>query len=212
MSVEQMSTSFAPEKHGFRFVNNFAIEKSEFGLGAGKLHFGLCGGMCLAALRRYRQETPVPPAAVPPAPGAALFRELFLCQTETLLPTIWGRFLRWQVRPDKPFLSGRYNIGFSTREQWRRKLRPRLNNGEPAILGLVRAKGVDDDPSQNHQVLAIGYRWDAGAEDLTLALYDPNYPGRVVDLKMNFSRPAEGIHAVQSTGESCRGFFVISEK
>lgn len=211
VKTEEVSTAFVPSKHGFKFVNNFSIDKSEFGIGSGKLHFGLCGGMSLYALRAFGKGEKMPAIRKTPAAGTPHFRELFRLQTETLLPTTWGRFLRWQIRPDKPPIGNRYCVGASTEGQWRRKLRGRLKKGEPTLLGLIRSKGLRGDPSQNHQVLAIGYRWSPATKDLTISLYDPNHPGVPVEISMNFRNPAKGIRPKQSTGEKLRGFFVIDK-
>jgi hypothetical protein len=208
--IEEASTGFVPAEHGFRFVNNFSIDKSQLGPGSGRVHFGLCGGMCLAALRNYSKGASAPDDQTIPKPGSSLFKQLLANQIETLLPTIWARFFRWQIRPDRPFLHSRYNVGSSTQNQWQRKLRRRLSNGQPTILGLVRSKGKED-PSRNHQVLATGYRFDPETQDLSLSIYDPNHPRQEVELTMNFSDPPKGIGIRQSTGEPLRGFFVIGE-
>lgn len=211
-AVEEVTTNFSPRKHGFKFVNNFLIDKSELGLGEGKLHFGLCGGMCLYALRKFDKGETMPSQRTPPTQGTPRFRELFLYQSETLLPRNWARFLRWQIRPDRPPIGSFYCVGASTRRQWQRKLRRQLKQGKPMILGLIRSKGLKGDPSRNHQVLAIGYKFDPANKDLTVSLYDPNHPGKTVELGMNFKDPAKGIRPKQSTGEKLRGFFVINEK
>jgi hypothetical protein len=209
-SIEEVSTGFVAAEHGFRFVNNFSIDKSQLGPGSGKVHFGLCGGMCLAALRNFSKKKSAPAVRTIPKAGSALFKKLLADQIETLLPTIWARFFRWQVRPDKPFLHSRYSVGFSTQQQWQRKLRSRLRRGQPTILGLVRSKGKED-PSRNHQVLATGFRYDSAKRHLSLSIYDPNHPRKDVKLTMNFRDPSKGIRIRQSTGEKLRGFFVIGE-
>ncbi len=211
-AVEEVATDFSPRKHGFKFVNSFSIDKSKFRLGKGKLHFGLCGGMSLCALRSFNKGETMPTQRTPPRSGTPRFRELFLRQTETLLPRTWGRFLRWQIRPDRPPIGSRYCVGASTRGQWQKKLRPRLKKGKPTILGLIRSKGLRGDPSRNHQVLAIGYKFNSATKDLAVSLYDPNHPGKTVEITMNFKDPAKGIRPKQSTGEKLRGFFVIDEK
>ena len=209
--VEEVTTDFSPRKHGFKFVNNFAIDKSDFHLGKGILHIGLCGGMSLYALRKFNKGQAMPTERKPPVRGTPHFRELFRCQTETLLPTTWGRFLRWQIRPDRPPFGSIYSVGTSTRGQWERKLRRQLKKGKPTILGLIRSKGLKGDPSRNHQVLAIGYKYNPTSKDLAVSLYDPNHPGKTVEITMNFKNPAKGIRPKQSTGEKLRGFFVINE-
>ena len=210
--VEEVATDFSPAKHGFKFVNNFSIDKSEFRLGEGTLHFGLCGGMSLYALRKFNRGEAMPKLRKPPARGTPHFKELFVCQTETLFPRNLRRFLQWQIRPDRPLLGKRYCVGVATQAQWQRKLRRRLRQGKPTILGLIRSKGLKGDPSQNHQVVAIGYRFNAVTKDLAVALYDPNHPGGTVEVSMNFKNPTKGIRPTQSTGEKLRGFFVIDEK
>lgn len=209
--VEEVVTDFSPSKHGFKFVNSFSIDKSQLRLGKGKLHFGLCGGMSLCALRSFTKGEKIPAQRTPPRPGTPRFKDLFLRQVETLLPRAWGRFLRWQIRPDRPPFGSRYCVGVSTQGQWQKKLRPRLNKGKPTILGLVRSRGLRGDPSRNHQVLAIGYKFNHDTKDLAVSAYDPNHPGETVELTMNFKNPAKGIRPKQSTGEKLRAFFVIDE-
>ena len=61
-------------------------------------------------------------------------------------------------------------------QEWARVQRE-LDSGHPSPLGLVKITSANvHDLGRNHQVLAYGY--DLDGDDLTLWLYDPNYPDR----------------------------------
>jgi hypothetical protein len=61
---------------------------------------------------------------------------------------------------------------------------------------------------QNHQVLAYRYELDEGTEELTLWVYEPNYPLRDdLTLSLGLRRPSGKGPIVSVTGETFRGFF-----
>ena len=74
------------------------------------------------------------------------------------------------------------------RQEWP-KVRAELDAGRLAMIGLVRT--VDNDPfklNRNHQVLAYGY--DLDGSQLTLLIYDPNWPNDDdVTLRLDVSDP-----------------------
>jgi hypothetical protein len=76
---------------------------------------------------------------------------------------------------------------------------------------LVRAEGFEPAKLQeNHQVVAYQHQYDEDTTDLTIWVYDPNYPNNDnVRLTMNFGLPKSNINAQQNTGERLRGFFVM---
>jgi hypothetical protein len=91
------------------------------------------------------------------------------------------------------------------------KVRSRLENGQPVVLGLIRVH-TGQSPTDNHQVLAAGYDFDDQTNLMTIHLYDPNHPGEEPSLLFDISQPSQGIKISQSTGEPLRAFFVISYK
>jgi hypothetical protein len=91
------------------------------------------------------------------------------------------------------------------------KVRSEIDQNNPAVLALVRVKGISD-PTKNHQVLAIGYEFDTGLELMTINIYDPNYPKEDHALTMDFSNPSQGIKLQHSKDGSQRGFFKIDYK
>lgn len=232
MWVVRVTTGFDPEVHGFGFGNRFSggavvSELARRGL-LEKLTglmippalstaislvrdasfwgtFGLCGGMCWAALDRYLSGQPVPTQASPPGPDSDLFGSLVTRQAHSMEGrAMMARCLRWQVMPDSgwwwPWTVG----GLTERGEWP-KLKLALDAGRPESLCLIRAKGLAS-PASHHQVVAIGYELEAS--ELTVFLYDPNHPRSRPSLSLRLGHPRYRIEVRQSTGEPLRGFFV----
>ncbi len=202
-------TSFNVPNNGFKFVNSFVLPfPTTIQLPLMKeidvktIIYGLCGGMSFAALDYYNANHPVPPYtdgnALPPSYLSYLWQR----QLASLGLVVIPRVIDWMLHPD-PVLAvrmARYEMP---------KLRRQLDQGKPAVLGLIRTQGVSD-PSVNHQVLAIGYDADDSTRDLTLFLCDPNYVGIETTIHMNLAAPSKGLNITQSTGEVNRGIFVIN--
>ena len=199
-------TDFSPLDHGFRFHNSFEFH-FEFRLpfagsiDLGSIAYGLCGGMCFVALDYFHAGTPVTPEMDVGAIDPELRRYLTERQVDSLSLPVIPKVIEWMLRSDE-------DVGRLT--SWREfpKLYRRLNKGEPATLVLIRARGVED-PTQNHQVVAVGYDFDEHSRGLVVYVYDPNRPGQEPTLSMNLAHPSSGIDATQSTGEELRAFFVV---
>lgn len=204
-------TSFRPVEHGFRFENRFAWPGAGQASGwmlaaAGQrlLHLssilGLCGGMTLAALDLYYAGRPVPTDEAPPQPGSPLFRYLWRRQLDSYAGLrVPLRVLTWMWRRDQ-------RLDRLTAAEFGR-LQRALDAGRPTPLVLVRVRGAGD-PTANHQVLALGYRWEPLTRRATIQLYDPNHPLMEPTLSLALA-PGEGpLDLKQSTGERVRGFFV----
>jgi hypothetical protein len=73
---------------------------------------------------------------------------------------------------------------------------------------LVRATGMYDNPTKNHQVLAIGYTYDPARQDLEITVYDPNIPDKVNTLSMSLGLADGKLHFKDSSRRQTRGFFV----
>lgn len=203
-------TGFSSTGHGFRFVNSFQLpaslqhilpSRSASYLGLSDILYGLCGGMCFAALDYFYAGRPVPEARWTNEIGDALFSHLVRRQVDSLRRGVVLKVLTWMARSD-------VSLARSVAGWEAAKVRALIDAGQPAVLALVRVKGLTD-PTWNHQVLASGYDYDPDTKAMAIQLYDPNHPGQTPSLSMNLTQPSEGIGLAQSTGEPLRGFFVI---
>jgi hypothetical protein len=201
-------TNFSPKTHGFRFANSFDfpylfnISLPLLGSrGIGDVVYGLCGGMCSAALDYFNASKGVPTVTSVENINLRLFRHLWTRQLDTLGMQVLEKLLTWAI------LDTRILARFVERDEIP-KLRQRLDSGSPAILVLMRARGLLS-LTQNHQVLAIGYTYDPATKDMTINLYDPNHPRKEPTLNLNLRSPWSGLKLSQSTGEPLRAFFVI---
>lgn len=209
--MTRVQTNFSSINHGFRFPNFFELQLPvKFSLPFGgsvdlsNIVFGLCGGMCFAALD-YFYLGERPPAETD---SKKINRKLFgyLCerQLDSLKIPVLLKVFEWMLSEEETIATrmARYEIP---------KLRRMLDRGEPAVLVLVRAHGLEN-PTQNHQVLATGYELDPVTRDMRIHLYDPNHPQREPSITLNLTSPRSGLQLAQSTGERLYGFFVISYK
>jgi Hemopexin len=215
-------TSFDPAKNGFKFANSFNIDPRLFGSKGKTWSFGLCGGMCSGALERWTNKEPIPDLTHVPqqkCPELDLFWELFGRQAFTLFPDVWLEVALWQASPDvdttiPAIVPGSQPIkttglGTRTASQWP-KLKELLDKGIAAVIVLIRAKG-EQDPSENHQVVAIGYEMPT-LYDIHVQIYDPNHPGETQELRFNLSDPAnKNINGTETDGKTFRGFFIDME-
>jgi len=193
-------------RHGLPFGNRYAWESRTRRVGplrwpAQRISYGLCGGMCYAALDYYHAGLPVPALYYPPAWGTALHRYLLRRQIDSWrwlwvpLRTLW-----WMVRSDRS--AARATI----RGELPRLLR-RLDRGEPAVIVLIRVRR--SDPTLNHQVVVTGYEREPASGRVRLMLYDPNHHGLEVTLSLNEASDSAELDAAQSTGEPVRGLFLL---
>lgn len=200
------TTTFQPEKHGFHFINSFIISPNILGVDLGSWGMGFCGGMCAAALNRFRNNTDIPATRQIPEQGTALYNELLTRQIATL-SNILDDIYDWQSAPDEERWHRKRGVGSRTKREWW-KLKNELDNDTPAILVLIREEGYFANPTLNHQVLAIGYEYDPATKDLQIQVYNPNEPDQTKILSMNLGLPNNRLNASDSTGERLRGFFV----
>lgn len=188
-----------PLRHGFRFANRF-VYTWPWARRRMEIVYGLCGGMCYAALDYAHAGIPLPQASEPPAWGAPLHRYLLRRQWDS-----WRwlsaplRALWWMLQPQ-----GRLVRRTLAREL--PKVLAGLDANAPQVLLLLRAQ--ESDPTVNHIVAATGYRREAQTALVTLFLYDPNHPGQEVCLWVDASGAAMP-PVRQSTGEPLQGFIRI---
>lgn len=202
-------TNFKPDEHGFHFRNVFTVRASIASFRLGSWDWGFCGGMCAAALHRFKQNEDIPDDTDPPVQGTPLYDELFKRQVLSLTSPnmLLDEILAWQSAPDRAVWLGRESIGSKVKREWP-KLKSNLDNDEPTILALIREEGYLANLTNNHQVLAIGYTYHPTTKDLKIHVYDPNWPDTTQTLTMNIGLPGGELHAEDSSGDMLRGFFV----
>lgn len=182
VTVQGRATGFNPEIHGFRFINDFAVEPIN------DVRFnGQCGGMVYAALDYFNSRRPIPTQTFRPAHDTPLANYIYGRQANSVQSNLdkWGELF---VNPFGWRTNEFFNWGLQGFNGGRlQELCREINNGRPAPLGLFKAGNGGVGP--HHQVLAIGYalgryQGDLGvfAEDLRIFIYDPNHPGLVMTM------------------------------
>lgn len=201
--MARMYTGFDAREHGFRFTNYFEYSLPLLGhYGWGHIVYGLCGGMCFAALDYYHAGIPIPKQTTVPAGDTPLYRYLVRRQLDSFRrPFVPLKVAAWMLRSDRQL--ARLMVTAELPRAY-----GSLAQGDPAVLLLVRKQGISD-PTANHQVVALGYELDELTNQVTLPIYDPVHPGEQPALTMNLAHPDQGIALEQSTGEPLRGFFVL---
>jgi hypothetical protein len=206
--MTQQRTTFNTAKQGFKFINSFELSFPStiplpiFGaVDLKKIIYGLCGGMCFAALDYFYAQRPVPDYSQPDQLSFAYELYLWDRQIDSMLPLTIPTVIEWMIRDDLDVAArcARTEVG---------KLRRSLDRGKPAVLALIRAK-QGESPTENHQVLATGYDFSDDTKQIKIYLYDPNHPGLTPTIDLNLARPSQGIQISQSSGEPLRAFFVI---
>ncbi|WP_437957672.1 hypothetical protein WME76_41240 [Sorangium sp. So ce119] len=190
-----VDTGFDVKRHGFSFANKDWRNVCYTIVGATRLRYspssplclndlGLCGGMSLVAGERFRNGMTsidlTKPGAEPMIADG---------QMRTLDPGIVKKWLNWIAAPDRGhWHDPSHSVGYRMRKDWQNEIRPRLDRGEPVVIGLVRSKrarltdlrelGAIAELDKQHAVLGIGYaQLDKKVE---LRCYDPNYPRDVL--------------------------------
>lgn len=195
----EVRTGVQAASHGFRFANRF-VYTWPWARRRVAAVYGLCGGMCFAALDYAYAGIPVPQASEPPPWGARFHRYLVRRQWDCWRwLTVPLRAVCWMLQPP-----GRLARRTLAREL--PQVLAGLDANAPQVLLLMRAQGAD--PTVNHIVAATGYRLEAHTALVTLFVYDPNHPGREVRLWIDASGAAMP-PVRQSTGEPLQGLFRI---
>ncbi|OWK35792.1 hypothetical protein [Fimbriiglobus ruber] len=210
--------TFAATTHGFPFPNCYPPGSpvisvpTPFGqVKVGDASGGLCGGMVFAALDLFLFGLPRPTTPHPPVYQYFCRRLL----DSWNLPFGVMKYYDWQCRPgaSRTLAGVRIRDGVSRltiEEEWP-KVRAAIDAGTPAPLGLVKPNSFSPRTlGQNHQVLAYGYELDGAGQELTLLVYDPNYPNDDhLTLRVSLADPdreRQVVHSVE--GPSVRGFFL----
>jgi hypothetical protein len=205
--VVKVMTKFDPEKHAYKFRNGFLFNPSVIGLDFKEMGMGFCGGMCGAALNRFKRGEMITPASDKPQQGSRLYEELFKRQVKSLSPVVLAKMLSFQAAPNQVDAFRKESIGELAKKEWP-KLKAELDKNRPTMLVLIRAKRLFDNPTKNHQVLAVGYEYDPPRGDLTIFEYDPNEKNKMMTLEMNLALPDGKLYFKDGSHRGTRGFFV----
>lgn len=207
--MAKMVSHFNPSQNGFLFPNRFKLRLPiKYSLPfVGKLDlndviFGLCGGMCAAALDYFYANEKLPDYDNPENIDRKLFTYLCERQLHSLTIPVLLKIIEWMMLDDSELVTRMIRSEIP-------KLRRSLDKGQPVILCLIRTRGLDN-PTGNHQVLVTGYERTTDGKSLILNLYDPNHPCQEPEIRVGLSRT--DFHISQSTGEPLRGIFVIPYK
>ena len=193
--VEQY-THFSAEKHGFQFINTFPLPISKK-INANKIRYGLCGGMCLAALDAYASHKTLPDITANQRIRRKILAYLHFRQWSSLPLDVVLRILVWmRLTPAQ--------ISLNMRRSVLPDLLRAFSQGRPAVLMLIHNRSIWE-VTKNHQVIATGYTEDSPTHALKISIYDPNYGGQSTWLEiMDTANPFTVRH---SSGEKCYGFF-----
>lgn len=183
---------FLPSTHGFPYPNAWPSNPiRQFRLGnvatldIGDAANGLCGGMSFAVADLFRAGLRPGDEAMPPA-GSPRYRYIVDRQVSSFddgrLPLRFFTLMSPARTEREGWLEQSLGlVGIDrhsrtwtmVRVEWPR-IRARLDAGELAMVGLVRAVSLDPlQLGKNHQVLAYGY--DAEGPLVTLRICDPNW-------------------------------------
>jgi len=203
--MNERLTEFRAIVHGFRFRNRFDLLpdiRLPGGLvfDPGDVIVGLCGGMCYISLDYYHMHLPVPAVEDGEKLPADLRKALQRRQRESNSLEVLKKLLGWAMKPDGEV---------SRLTAWREfpRLRRRLDAGEPAVLLVVRTRGLQN-PTLNHQVTAYGYRFDALTRRAEVLVYDPNTPGQERILNIDLASATRDWNLNFDGHEPLRGFFL----
>ena len=133
--------------------------------------------MALAAADLFRASRLPAATTTPPATGTAAFnylRDRLIASWD--LP--WGAatFASWSMTPDDSFF-GIAGVGRRTVSEQLPKAWAAIDAGGLVLLGLVTVHTFNlGEIGRNHTVL--GYHYRTGPGSVSIAVYDPNSPGR----------------------------------
>nr|MBN1228621.1 hypothetical protein [Anaerolineae bacterium] len=222
-------TAFQPSKHGFPFGNRYP------GLPLpGKVPladrlptiYGLCGGMCFAAMDYMLAEKRIPAGHGIPPKGTHLHRYIFRRQIASFgqLGLDIPRYAHWMLLRDDT----QRGTWVRTNQEFQR-VRMQLDRGELVVLGIIYVSFRKTAIIwKNHQVLAYEYS-TLSPTHYRIAIYDPNYPGNdqvvieaksVIVGKQAGSKedrpPVYGLRCIQKIPKQppreVRGFFQVNYK
>jgi hypothetical protein len=195
--------TFDPARDGFHFANDFVnltVKLPGFGTIEAA---GRCGGMAYAALDYwFSGRLPIPPNRTLPSDGTVMADYIYRRLFETYLVPSAINFVTWTLASDDENWFHKGVTKWSKEGEFP-KLKTQLDQGNPQVLGLVKAtdlKRIGDD----HQVVCYGYE-DDGAGNLCAYLWDNRYPDQEVRLE---TTPENPHWTLSVDSEDWRGLFI----
>jgi hypothetical protein len=149
--------------------------------------------MCFAARDYFVAGKPVPAYTKVDEIPSDFLLYLWNRQLDSLGLLVVPKVIEWMLRNDN-------DVGRLTAQYEIPKIRRRLDQGQPVVIALIRVQR-GDDPTRNHQVLAMGYDLDDLAKRITLYLYDPNHPAQEPTISLNLVHPSLGIEPEAELGQ-----------
>jgi len=215
--LEVRVPGFLPSTRGLHFPNYYPHEPElvvHLPLGKtipiGDAANGLCGGMAFVARDFYEANLAVPPDTDPPSPESNLYKFIVQRLFDSFnLPLGLYSYIQL-MEPAFPDVSPGFGIPSRAtvmlHTEWP-NIKADLDAGHPVPLGLIKVKSTNlMDLCKHHQVLAYGY--DLDGTDLTLHLYDPNYPNDDdVQLALSISSAQVPVQLTYSPTETVYCFF-----
>ncbi|THH41855.1 hypothetical protein [Neolewinella litorea] len=173
-------SGFTAKEHGFNFTNSFTNHI----IGDIKT-YGLCGGMCYAALDYYYNRQPIPEQSTLPAEGSALRDYIYKRQLKAFQggASKWAELIGTNIgNRDQEF----FNWGLQTGSGRLGELMECIDSNRPMPIGL---QTVGTSGPFSHYMVAVGYELgryegDLGPyqTDVCIFVYDPNHPNREMAL------------------------------
>ncbi len=203
-------TGFHPAVHGFHFANSFP-DRTAAVPGYGEVPTrGRGGGMAFAALDYHLAGLPVPthrpddfPGHLVPEDGTRLADHLHKRLVDSFAAASARKFVTWTLASDHATWSYP-GVARWTSDEELPKLRRSIDDGVPAVLGLVRARRIED-LGANHQVVAYAYEHDEATGATSVLVYDPDCPDQEVVLSVGPGDP----HVVSTaSADPYRGLFL----
>lgn len=205
-------TAFNPlANDGFNFVNTGTLEIVK------DIRFdGLCAGMVYSALDYFSTRVPTPAQNFFPAEGTPLLNYIRERHLNANLPNA-DKWLEHGFNPGGARNAEFFNWGIlSTGGHRIAELKASIDRGAPVAIGLVDIGEMSLFGGSNHVALAIGYhmgryRGDGGQfkEDLTIFLYDPNFPNRIMSMVADWN--TQSYFYIEAPMVRFRAYFVDSK-
>jgi len=199
MPIIVSNTTFSPEIHGFAFPNYFELGQAKTKLSLSKAAapvYGLCGGMCFAALDYYFAGITLPNVDSPGLVEGWLWKYLIKREIDTLKRRESLLFFRSMISR-RMYLE---SITFSALQE----IKNQIYRRRPVVLGIIRSRGYSN-PTKNHQVLVVGFEEHMENTYTRLSIYDPNYSNSHHFITYFHNKKA----ILHDTGELDFGLFVI---
>ena len=167
--MKQGKKTFISKDRGFRFRNSFDVaDLLDWGpfdewTKDKPIVYGLCGGMCFAALDLFYEKKSMIQLETTPEDETQLYKYLLARQIDSLSFDTLKNVITWTLQDD-------LDVARWTAKNEIPQIVASLDQGTPVVLALIRVhKGM---PTANHQVVAIDYAWDEDTNHMEITLFE----------------------------------------